>query len=591
MQKHAERFIDRLFKSRRLSLPIDAVLMDHEIFHGSEKSIETAHVEPQSWLKFWLEEDPSILAGEGDVLENFASFWRCYRLQHEHEVFTTHEDLRYVVPVMIHGDEGRSVKKSPYLICSMESPIGGTPRTKSQGPCSCKDALGEHLPSFGVLNPDLLDDDTLKSCRSMHTNYTGHSFLSKMLLFGVAGWIYKNNGHVVTSLLETIVAGFQKLFSEGVVARGKRWYAAVIAVKGDMDFHLKFCNLERSYSNVGHRTLGYICHCCMASTGAASTCGFEDFSEEPQWLLSMFRTRPWSSEPAFARLPYDGGKCPEKLLVPDPFHVVKLGLARDVVGGIIIILLRRGFFDFPHKSKSLAARLARAQSMFVLFAEVSKARFSFRGFTKQFFHIKNKLSAPWSNSKGSDSMLLLRWLCWFLRLNINHPTVQFEGSDSLLHSMLQCAEAILQMFSLMHSHRLWLERDCARLLYVRIMRALRSYSSLGRKAMQLGIRSFILKPKSHALHHIAIELRRQLLCGAPLVLNPESTATEMNEDYIGRVARLSRRVSARVVDKRVISRVLLKYRDFTTKGRRITGEALSMAPADAIISSQMSDRC
>ena len=88
---------------------------------------------------------------------------------------------------------------------------------------------------------------------------------------------------------------------------------------------------------------------------------------------------------------------------------------------------------------------------------------------------------------------------------------------------------------------------------------------LGRKALQVRVRGFVLKPKTHSLHHVAYSIKVQLQQGHALILNPEVGATEVNEDYIGRVSRLSRRVGVRLCDERVIQRVFLKTRALQRK--------------------------
>lgn len=81
---------------------------------------------------------------------------------------------------------------------------------------------------------------------------------------------------------------------------------------------------------------------------------------------------------------------------------------------------------------------------------------------------------------------------------------------------------------------------------------------MAQSAMRLKIRAFVLKPKHHSLHHIAWFLKTELRKGAALIYNPQGYACEMNEDFVGRISRLSRRVGFRLCDKRVFERVFLK---------------------------------
>ena len=56
-----------------------------------------------------------------------------------------------------------------------------------------------------------------------------------------------------------------------------------------------------------------------------------------------------------------------------------------------------------------------------------------------------------------------------------------------------------------------------------------------------------MKPKQHAIHHVAYELRQQLLGGKMFIMNPITWGNEQNEDTVGRLARLARKVSTRRV--------------------------------------------
>lgn len=67
---------------------------------------------------------------------------------------------------------------------------------------------------------------------------------------------------------------------------------------------------------------------------------------------------------------------------------------------------------------------------------------------------------------------------------------------------------------------------------------------------------FPLYPKVHAVHEIAHEQRRQSRL-SPFTLNPAIHACSVDEDFIGRMASLSRCVSPRVIAKRTLDRYLV----------------------------------
>ena len=533
---------------------------------GHVTSIRTYHVDPADWIKFLVSEDISLLADAGHPGSNFEAFWKAVKLRCPgHQVFQLHsgEALQRVVPLCIHGDEGRSQKKSPYLVVSMESAIGAVPRLKPACDCLAYMQRRPDLPQFGISGA-FLDESTLGTCSAMYTNYRGHSYLSRHLLFGLRNAVYKENPHVVEKLLEAVVEGFRTLLSQGVKIPGfGTYYGAVLGCKGDMDWHVKSYSLDRCYSRVQTRSgEGMICHACHASTGTNSTCPFDDLTDNPLWAQTLYRTRPFSDPwPILASLPaYQDA--PEQIIVPDPLHVVKLGIARDLIGGIILVLLRKGFFDYEGSSRNLKDRLQRAHSSFT-FCAVSKLHPALRGFTKKWLHLQSFMSAPWCNSKASDSMILLRWLLWLVKLNLKQPVVPGFSQDLLI--MARTIEAMLGIFRILHTHGLFLSRPCGSRLYVEIMRTLRGYRKLGKNALAMRIRAFILKPKCHSLHHIGYNLKLALQEGHDLVLSPEAESCEPNEDFIGRVSRLSRRVRARCMDLRVFQRYFYKKRALLNK--------------------------
>ena len=343
---NASRFIHQKMEKMGYSLPVPIHTMDHVCETADVTRLTSYHIKPEDWVKHWMNERPELLGGwNGCAHKNFKSFWHAYQLQHPgHKVFSEHQGrLDRVVPLILHGDEGRAVKRTNYLVLSIESPLGSLddPTIK----CTCHEELGKRsgLPSYG---PDLkaVDPEILETCSKQTTNFKGHSYLSHFLLFGLGGWIYKRNPNVVDDLIKEVSKSFQKLFDEGVSTSDGIMYAAIVAIKGDMDFHKKVMQLERSYSNLGTSRSIELCHLCKAG---GPNVPFEDYSEFPTWLQTFCVERPWSLDepPELSRVPFDD-TCPELILQPDLFHIHKLGVARDIIGGILVLLLRLFFLTF-----------------------------------------------------------------------------------------------------------------------------------------------------------------------------------------------------------------------------------------------------
>ena len=450
---NSSRNVHRAMERMGYSLPIKVHSMTHVAETADVQTLTSYHIKAEDWIQHWMNEFPELLGGQGNPHDNFEAFWKVYQMEHPgHEVFSQHQDrLRNVVPVILHGDEGRAVKRTNYLVVSFESPIGSLrdPTLK----CSCIADLEKRcgLPSYGS-DLGAIDSNYVDFCRKQTTNFKGHSYLSRFLLFGIGGWVYKNHPNVFEDLWCEVQKSLVKLFSEGVDTNSGTMFAALIAFKGDMAFQKHTMCLDRSYQNAGTVNALNLCHLCMAGE---EDYPFKDYAESPGWLPTQFITRPWSEEdpPTMAGVPFDQ-TCPERLLQPDIFHIHKLGVARDVIGGVLILLLRLKFFDFPGSTVNIDDRFQRAHSYFALWCRARGKKAGLRSFTKAFFNMKSLISAPWANCKGSDSILLLQWLQFTLKLNIDDPVV--PNHECLLKQMLQLVNASLAV-RILHHHGLWLE--------------------------------------------------------------------------------------------------------------------------------------
>ena len=275
----------------------------------------------------------------------------------------------------------------------------------------------------------------------------------------------------------------------------------------------------------------------------------------------MFQTRPWDGEgPALGRIPHDtrGGEASFKL---DLFHCWKVGLGRDLTGSTIMYLALAGKFDDPlepHEPRNVPARLERAHGSFRLWCLANHKTASCRSFTKYNMMAPDLVSFPWFNAKGSDNTLVTRWLLWFLRAMPPDP-------GQIYLAMQQCLNSATVFFDLLHTHPLWLEPACARRAQHHLSVMLRGYKYCAAESHRKGVFAFGLKPKLHSLHHVNKDLLRQLRRKLPLILNPMIFSCEANEDAVGRLSRLARKVSARTCNARVFDGVMYKTKALLRK--------------------------
>lgn len=183
-----------------------------------------------------------------------------------------------------------------------------------------------------------------------------------------------------------------------------------------------------------------------------------------------------------------------------------------------------------------------------------------RSFTTAYLNLKTKQSFGWTNSKRSDTVLLLKFAVWYAGLMLHDVAQRSPLQVVFLKTFKATAEQGLKAFDVMYSHGLWLPHVCAVALYSHLMFALRGYKKLARTTLDMGHSGFGLKPKFHAWHHLAWSIRRDIQGGAPFIMNPLVAGNEQNEDLVGRLSRLARKLSTRTVTKQVLSRYFFKKR-------------------------------
>ena len=568
---NAERDLHRFFRRAGLSMPMPISSMVHNFDDG--ESLTLSHVRLVDWLRVLIAKYPELLAGgNSPVEEQLLGFWDLYRHLHPtHEVYARHAgQLHCVWPLLFFGDEGRGPKRSQFMEATIESPLGLSELSEKDTQCNCRGQAGvphAWLPRFPQ---EVGNSNHACAVERVATNYTGHSFLTRFLLFGLPAFLYEGRPDIIKNHLKAVSDDLKQLFEDGIQIQGRTHYAALVGSKGDFKFQaFTVGNLTRSYAHL--KGQNGMCSLCKAGTSEHS---FEDVQPEPSWAQSMFAERPWNANipPVFAGVPYDNS-CPERMFQLDCFHIFKLGVGRDLAGSVLW-LCRLGAFDFERaESRRIGERLKRAHGMFALWCSANHRKPGLRSFTTFFFQATTQASAPWANSKGSDTMLLLQWLDFQLSLCLRDPSDTIAPHFDILMLLQTVLQASLALFTEIYQHGVFISRDCGLRQYGQIMTIIRGYKRLAHYCASIGVSAYRLKPKLHALHHLAYDLRRGLESPAPKLLNMLTFACEMNEDHTGRTSRLSRKVNTKTLTKRLFERYFLKTkalirRHFASKKRQ-----------------------
>ena len=198
------------------------------------QEIDVPYLSPLKFLPHLMQRAPHLLFGGLGLVEGqklLKCFWTTYKQTHEqHPVFKDGNDLSTTLPLALHGDEGRGVRKGNTCLLTLESPFGlGTKSNldnlQHRFGCKCCGCSGVDL-ARPVLGSDKLPGDTAIPLEAfMDHNTRGHSFLTKFLVFLLPHALYKE-GDLLDRLLDQICKELRQLFYEGFWAQGKyigRW--------------------------------------------------------------------------------------------------------------------------------------------------------------------------------------------------------------------------------------------------------------------------------------------------------------------------------------------------------------------------------
>lgn len=552
----------KLFKNRKVGWNVRTKTFNYVSASGDQLAI--SYISPCDLMEFLITHHPGVLVGgfqsSVERAHHLEAFWAAFRLQNNyHVVFEEHNDqLQTVIPLVFHGDEGRGKRRGNTAVVSCGAVIGTqsvvNSRKRSFGDCDCSPPASLKQKFGGVTQR--LSTQHKNLLRVQSTTMKGHSMLHRWPLFIIPSDIHHAHPAAMKQLLEIVAREFRQLFFEGVTISGRTYNFAIVAAKGDLKWFSKIA-LQRSWENQGRVRDIPCCHECLG--GQVGVPWDDMLSDRPNWSRTRFVARPWSDLPCMLPIPYCR-LAPERMYKRDPFHLTKVGIYRDVVGSIVCYLAMKGYFGHVGTFDS---KLCNAHSAFQLYCRTVKKNPALRTFTRRLFMIPRFDSFPWSNTKGSDTMLMLAWLTVQLTGCINAP--EDNSHIYTLRLMKAVCKAGKKVFTDLNGHGLWMWRDCSTVLFQDLQGFVRGYVALANVCLN-DVCAFAIKPKLHLLRHGSLEIDELLTAGDECMLNYNCYNCEMDEDLIGRVCRLSRRLDSRCIGERVLGCSLLKagivYRRF-----------------------------
>ena len=339
----------------------------------------------------------------------------------------------------------------------------------------------------------------------------------------------------------------------------------LIACKGDLAWFAKLGNFARCYHHLADAAM--MCHECLAGTATAP---FEDLRESPSWKASVYSQRPWNIPPCISCVPFDKDQ-PEKVFKRDVFHNTNIGVYRDFAASSVLLLCELKYFHMEAEQNVRNGRkhlLHRAYNHFKLYTLAVNRPAALRSFTLESLNCPTRAAYPWFSSKGSDTTLLVEWIAVLTRGLINDP--KDLAHLPILTLINETARAASFFNKALYRHGFFLPKSCSKVLYGELRKFLTGYNKLAHRSLNsLNFRGYAMKPKIHMLSHLALELKTwnddpTIRC----MPSPLMTACESNEDVVGRVSRIARRVHQGQVCRSTIERYLIKAKALYERWRK-----------------------
>lgn len=139
------------------------------------------------------------------------------------------------------------------------------------------------------------------------------------------------------------------------------------------------------------------------------------------------------------------------------------------------------------------------------------------------------------------------------------------GDLEFVSVMLAAVLNINKFMRCLHRAGLWMQEPDVNTLISSGYAFMSNYSACARLSYSRELTRFPIRPKMHLFHHTVDDLNSH--SNLRFVLNPLSAATPLNEDMIGRICRLNRRVSIRKSCHRTLQTYLINCHLAFTKTR------------------------
>ena len=314
-----------------------------------------------------------------------------------------------------------------------------------------------------------------------------------------------------------------------------------------------------------------ICPECLAGL---DDCPYEDVRKCPAWKPTEGLEKPWDPQDPSPLLEIPHREfSPHLLFRKDPFHVYKQTIGGHWVASCVVLLMDLGYWSRVGQSTQADVLLEFACEDFNFYVKhefQGRHVANIKNFTKALFHWHRIQTFPFGRFKGADCMLMVRWLHQCVSKGVVVPGANQRPNVSLIHRpldpshtnmlalVLEGCRASLQFWRVLHNEGTWHCRNAAVLVVDSSQSFSDCYSKLASQCHMLKLRRFHLEPTLHYMHHFAVDTQERLDLNDMHILSPNNDNCETDEDFVGRVSRLSRSVHALSIPQRTIQRYKIK---------------------------------
>ena len=124
--------------------------------------------------------------------------------------------------------------------------------------------------------------------------------------------------------------------------------------------------------------------------------------------------------------------------------------------------------------------------------------------------------------------------------------------------IFEASHAAVEFFHLMYRNGVWLRPEIAMQMAEHSHRFCACYSQLARACHERKLSRYHLEPSLHYFYHYFVDLKASVDLGVDKILSPAISSCECDEDFVGKLSRLSRNTHAATQSIRTTERYLAK---------------------------------